>query len=101
MRPTEVYRGWREFDGPARIGWGTRTSSTPCDIPNWRPIGSKIFGETSGLSLPYNEAPGHLTNGTPERSNNCGQVKALIYFRVIGVAFCCNVALGTGGGTSS
>jgi hypothetical protein len=60
-----------------------------------------FFVETSGLNLPYNEAPGHLTNGTPERSNNCGQVKTLIYFRVIGVAFCCNVALGTGGGTSS
>jgi hypothetical protein len=60
-----------------------------------------FFVETSGLNLPYNEAPGHLTNGTPERSNNCGQVETLIYFRVIGVAFCCNIALGTGGGTSS
>ena len=42
-----------------------------------------------------------LTNCTPKRSNNCGQVKSVIYFRVIGVAFCCNIALGTGGGTSS
>ena len=45
--------------GPSKSGWGTRTSSTLCDIPNWRPIGSKIFGETRGLSLPYNEAPGN------------------------------------------
>ena len=61
----------------------------------------KDFWRDYGAQFAVQRGARHLTNGTPERSNNCGQVNALIYFRVIGVAFCCNFALGTGGGTSS
>jgi hypothetical protein len=43
----------------------------------------------------------HLTSKSVEASDDYEQVKALIALPFVGVDFCCNVALGTGGGTSS
>jgi hypothetical protein len=43
----------------------------------------------------------HLTSKSVEASNGYEQVKALIALPFVGVDFCCNVALGAGGGTSS
>jgi Phage integrase family len=59
---------WRTLamiPGPSRPGWGTRTSSTRCDIPSSRPIGSRGFG---GIDWQPRQSPQrYLMDGARER----------------------------------